>query len=371
MDFMAPQVEEVIRCMKCGNCRETCPVFLITQDESSVARGKIRLIKAVIDGQLELTDRFQERIYNCLNCNACVITCPCGIEVDELITAARSGMVAAGKPLPEAQARVKANVVDRMNPFGEAREDRGSWLPESLQTPRPSRNLYHAGCAVSYATSRTGKALLRLLQAIDMDFTCMGNQERCCGDPYFRMGEEMLGRELVEQNIADYKRLGVETIFTSCAGCLKAFKQHYGNTFKVLHVTQLLASLLKEGKLILSKSLPKKIVYFDGCDIGRHSKVYEEPREVLRAIPGVSVVDFPANREDARCCGGPLMPSHPDLAKRIAAERITEAKALGVDMIAVACPTCLVNLKEGSTLVKDGPEIQDVIALVHRVAGAK
>lgn len=371
MEFMEPQVEEVIRCMKCGNCRETCPVFLITQDESQVARGKIRLIKAVIDRQLELTDRFQEKIYNCLNCNACVITCPCGIEVDELITAARVGMVAAGKPLPAAQARVKAYVVDRMNPFGEPREERGSWLPAALQTPRPSRTLYHAGCAVSYATSRTGKALIRLLQATDFDFTSMGSQERCCGDPYFRMGEETLGRELVEQNIADYKRLGVETIFTSCAGCLKAFKKHYGDTFRVLHVTQLFASLLKEKKLVIGKSLPKKIVYFDGCDIGRHSKVYEEPREVLQAIPGATIVDFPANRENGRCCGGPLMPSHPDLAKRIAAERIAEAKAMGVDMIAVACPTCLVNLKEGSRLVEGAPEIHDVVALVHRLAGVK
>ncbi len=371
MEFMEPQVEEVIRCMKCGSCRETCPVFLITQDESQVARGKIRLIKAVIDGQLELTDRFQEKIYNCLNCNACVITCPSGVEVDDLITAAREGMVNAGKPLPEAQSRVKAFVVDRMNPFGEAREERGSWLPAALQTPRPSRNLYHAGCAVSYATSRTGKALIRILQSIGLDFTSMGNQERCCGDPYFRMGEETLGRELVEQNIADYKRLGVETIFTSCAGCLKAFKKHYGDTFRVLHVTQMFASLLKEKKLVLGKSLPKKIVYFDGCDIGRHSNVYEEPREVLRAIPGATIVDFPANRENGRCCGGPLMPSHPDLAKRIAAERIAEAKALGVDIIAVACPTCLVNLKEGGRLVEGAPEIHDVVALVHRLAGVK
>jgi heterodisulfide reductase subunit D len=355
--------------MKCGNCREVCPVFQETQDESMVARGKIRLIKAFLEGDLDLTDRFQNKIFQCLNCNACVTTCPCGIEVDEVILAARSEMRRAGKALPESQQRVRDNISKMLNPFGESREERGAWLPPELRKAKPSPNLFHAGCAISYASARTGKAIIRILQGIQYDFTTLGDEERCCGDPYVRMGEDELAHEIIEQNRADYKRLGVERIITPCAGCLKFFKKHYGNDFQILHTSELFAELIEQGRIKPSKELNRKIIYFDGCDIGRHSGVYEPPRAVVRSLPGVELLDFPSNRENGQCCGGPFMSGYPELAKKIASERVRQAKALGAEVIAVACPTCLVNLKEGAALIGETIDIQDITTLLFRSLG--
>jgi heterodisulfide reductase subunit D len=369
MQVLEKQVEEIIRCMKCGNCREVCPVFLETQDESMVARGKIRLIKAFLQGELDLSDRFQDKIFRCLNCNACVVTCPCGIEVDEIILAARSEMRRAGKSLPEAQQRVRDNIVKNLNPFGEARGERGAWLPPELRSAKPSPNLFHAGCAISYASARTGKAIIRMLQSINYDFTMLGDAERCCGDPYIRIGEDELAENIIEENLADYKRLGVQRIITPCAGCLKFFKKHYGKQLAVMHITELLRELLEGGQITPSKDLKRRIIYFDGCDIGRHSGVYEPPRAILQSLPGVEVLEFPSNRQNSQCCGGPFMAGYPNLAKKIASERIREAKALGADMIAVACPTCLINLKEGAALIGETMDVQDVTTLLFRSVG--
>jgi Fe-S oxidoreductase len=197
----------------------------------------------------------------------------------------------------------------------------------------------------------------------------LGDEERCCGDPYIRVGEYELAKEIIENNITDYKRLGIKRIITPCAGCLKCFKHHYGSDFEILHTTEVLKELIDEGKIKPSKELKRKIVYFDGCDIGRHSGVYEPPRDILKAIPGVELIEFSSNRIDSKCCGGPFMSGYPDLAKQIASRRIQEAISIGAEAIAVACPTCLVNLKEGAVLIGESIDIQDVTTLLFRTLG--
>ncbi|MCX8038108.1 MAG: (Fe-S)-binding protein, partial [Candidatus Sumerlaeia bacterium] len=136
--------------------------------------------------------------------------------------------------------------------------------------------------------------------------------------------------------------------------------------FRALHTLELFAEMLADGRLKPQKSLARRIAYLDGCDIGRHSGVYEAPRAVLRAIPGVVLVEFPAHHESSRCCGGPLMASAPEMAADIAARRVREALEAGAEMIAVACPTCFINLKEGANRAGVKIEIQDVTGLLHR-----
>lgn len=366
MSILNELENDVVNCMKCGNCRENCPVFLETDDETIVARGKLRLIRAVIEGQLPITEKFRDKIQLCLNCDACKVTCPPGIATEKLISKAREAFLKAGFPLPESQAPIKKNITEQSNPFGQKASERGDWLPPELKSAKKSEYLFHAGCSISFASSRTGKAILRILQNVkDFDFTCLGAEELCCGDPLFRMGEADLAEEHIKKYTEKIKSLGVKTIFTSCAGCLKSFKKHYRD-FQVKHITEVFDDMIKEGRLEFKKEFPKKVLYFDGCDIGRHSGIYEPPRNILKAIPKLTLCELPLNRENARCCGGPFIGSYPDMAKKLASNVVAAIKKVNPDIVAVACPTCLINLKEGANLIGEKLDIQDLIMLAHR-----
>ena len=430
--------------MKCGLCREVCPVFLETGHEAMVARGRVQLLKALLENRLDLSDGLRDRIYACLSCNACHVICPCGIEVEELILASREAMVRAGKPLPESQQTLRDRIVGEQNPFGEKRGERAAWLPEKYRKPRPSPVVLHAGCAISYANNRVGRMILQILEMAGADFMMMGDEEECCGDPILRMGDVERAQAQRRRTSDAYRQWGVETIVTPCAGCLKMFKHYYAQpattqdsglstqhsatglrlqatgdrpqatddrleatgdrpqatdyelqaaaqtprseasspkpvacslkpqasslqpSFRVLHTLEWFAEMLADGRLKPRQNLAKRIAYLDGCDIGRHSGVFEPPRQVLRAIPGVEIVEFPAHHESSRCCGGPLMAGDPAMAASIASKRVREALDASAEMIAVACPTCFINLKEGANRAGVKIEIQDVTALLHR-----
>jgi len=366
MPFLKEKVEDIVKCMKCGNCQETCPVYVITKKEARVARGRIRLIKAVMNNEIELTDGVQESLLTCLQCDACRVTCPPGVPVNDLLLEAKAAMIKQGKMLPENQNRVRVSIKDEFNPFAQPKKERGAWLPPELRQPKPAEYLLHAGCAISYAQSRIGKAVIRILEKTGVDFTLMGDLEECCGDPLMRMGAREEAEKQVARNKEAWKKLGVKYVITPCAGCFKALKEHYSDEFIPLHVVQLFARLIKEGKLKFEKPFKKRVIYFDGCDIGRHGQVYEEPREVLRAVPELQLMDFPKNRENSVCCGGPLLGSYPDLAKQIAEERVREAARLGAEILAVACPTCLLNLKEGAKDLDVRIDIQDLSGILIR-----
>lgn len=369
MVFLSDHVEDIVRCMKCGNCMTNCPVFAVTGREAMLARGRIRLLKAVMNGQLELTDGLRDVLFTCLNCDACSLSCPPGVPVDELMKAAKAELLRLGKPLPEAQERIRCGIERQSNPFDQPKGERGAWLPPELRQPKPAKYLLHAGCSISYASNRIGKAVIRILQKAGVDFTMMGDEELCCGDPYVRMGDLEKAEALRALNKAAFQKYEVETVVTPCAGCYNAFKHDYGDSVKPMHIVQLFAELIDSGQLQFEKPFGKKVVYFDGCDIGRHSGCYDEPRQVLSAIPGLELAEMPSNRENAACCGGPLLGSHPDYARRIAAERVREAQAQGAEVIAVACPTCLLNLKEGAQNAGIRMDIQDVTTIALRAAG--
>jgi heterodisulfide reductase subunit D len=181
------------------------------------------------------------------------------------------------------------------------------------------------------------------------------------------MGEETHANEFMKQNVEKFDELGVETVFASCAGCYKTLKNRYPGRFNVLHVTQLLHGLVEQGKIEFKKTFSKKIIYFDGCDIGRHCRTYEEPRDLLKTISGVEFLEFDYNRNEALCCGGPFAASDPDLAAKIAEDRVREAEEQGADIIATACPTCMVNLREGARRTGSEMEIQDITMLLPRL----
>ena len=370
-DGLTQYEDELRRCLRCSECHAGCPVYKDEVNESYSARGKLRLMRAVLDGEIELTEGVTERINRCLNCNACMAHCPAGLDTDMLITQARCEMRASGIPVPENLDAVRQNIAENNNPFGLPSEERGAWAPsEALE--RESDCVYFAGCAVSYSQNRMAKAALRVLDGAGFEYAALGNDERCCGDPLLRMGLREEYETLVEQNREALRQRGAKTVFSSCAGCTKSLKHSFGDEFEVLHVTELLNRLAEEGKIEFAKAFPKKVLYMDGCDLGRHAGVYDAPRDLLARLPEVEMVEAANSRDKAVCCGGPFVAAYPEKAKKFAAERIQHALDQGAEVIAVACPTCLVNLKEGAKEF-DGVkiDIQEVASLIQRSAKSK
>lgn len=355
--------KDIYTCAGCGFCRFGCPVSRKVGFESLTARGRMYLLKKVIEGQLNYDRDLIESFYACALCGNCNEICPSGVDYVDTVSHLRQHFVKQGK-LPESQKLLRNNLVEKGNPFAKEGEERGQWLPPKYKEPKRNKNLYFVGCSSSYSSTRIARSLIRILQSAKFEFTMLGNMEKCCGDPLFRMGEEEKANELRKNNIEKFDELGIETIFASCAGCYKTLKTRYPQRFKVIHATQLLVDFFKQGKLEFKKEFPRKIIYFDGCDIGRHCKTYEEPRNVLKAIPGVEFMEFDYNRDEAICCGGPFASSDPDLAAEIAGDRIREAENKGADIIATACPTCMVNLREGARRIGSDIEIQDIPMLL-------
>jgi Fe-S oxidoreductase len=208
---------------------------------------------------------------------------------------------------------------------------------------------------------------MRILDNTDLDYTVLGDNELCCGAPIFRMGETELGMQMVNRNVENIRKLGVKRIFASCAGCYSTMKKRFPDEFEYLHLTELLDKMLKDGDLKFKKPLKKRVIYYDGCDLGRHSGVYEAPRNVLKAIPEIELIEFDYNRENAMCCGGPLSSGYPELAHNIAARTVQEAHDKNADMIVTACAACLVNFKEGAKVAGVRMDVQDIPMILTRV----
>jgi heterodisulfide reductase subunit D len=221
-------------------------------------------------------------------------------------------------------------------------------------------------CTAAYSANRIAKSVVRICQAAGIEFA-ISDKEMCCGNPLLRIGQREKFQELVEGNVRMFKEVGAKTIFTACAGCYKALVHDYPKgDWEVLHFAQLMDRLIKEGKLSFKKPLPKKVIYYDGCDLGRHCGIYEEPRRVLAAIPEIELMEFDYNREEAMCCGGPLVGSYPDLATDIPVRHINEAVEKGADILVAACGACMINFKEGMKKAGKKIDVQDLTMLVAK-----
>jgi len=359
-----PEVrDEIYACAGCGYCRFGCPVFRERGFERFTPRGRILALKRAIETRTDVPASLRDSIYLCAQCANCEVQCPVGIDFVKISEALRREFAARGE-LPPSLSPLRENLLAQANPYGQPQAERGAWLGPAPRLEPGVPDLYFVGCGVSYGSSRIAKSVVRVLDGLGLKYNILGSEEYCCGAPLFRLGEEERARAMVAKNVARFDELGVKRIFATCAGCFKTLKQLYPPRFEVLHISQLLWQLVREGQLKFGKELKKKIIYFDGCDIGRHAKVYEEPREFLKAIPGVELLEYDYNRDQALCCGGPLLALDADLAAKIAADRVREAAAKGAELIVTPCPTCMLMLKDGAKHAGLKLDVQDLPMLL-------
>lgn len=376
--------QETLICARCGYCRAVCPIYQVIGWESATPRGKISLAKDIFaKGRKDaLSDDFVRRIAQCTLCGACGDVCSAGIDVRGLWLALRRRLADLGKS-PQAYQTLRDNLLANRNISTFSNDDRLEWAqdldeePAGLDRKAGAQVCYFVGCVSSFfpQAAQIPLAVSQLLMAAEVDFTTLGGEEWCCGFPLLSTGFAGVVREFARHNVDQVKALGVHTLVASCASCYHMWKHEYaqelaGYDLEILHSTEYLARLLQEGRL-QPQEMDEVVAYHDPCDLGRNSGVYEAPREILRRIPGLTLVEMEHNRADALCCGGGgnLQGADAELAADITRRRMEEAQATGATILVSACQQCEQMLSTAARKGKLPIRVMDVSELLLESLG--
>jgi Fe-S oxidoreductase len=332
-------------------------------------------------GEIKWSESLGKILYSCTTCDNCVQSCkfPFNNEIINIIIAAREEMVANGLVMPKI-ARFFRNIEAYGNPYRELRGNRGRWA-EGTKIEHYARQefLFYVGCVGSFDEKgqRAARALGELLLTAGISFGILGPAEECDGNEIHILGESRIFQMLRDKNTGLFEKAGVKKIITLSPHSYNVFRNEYPGRFEVFHYTKILRELIEEGRVKPSSKLNMRVTYHDPCFLGRHAGEYEAPREILKAIPGVDLVEMERNHENSFCCGGgsgnfytDFVGGGEDSPPRI---RVREAYKTGANILAVACPTCAVMLNEAikdegieeKLIVKDISEIVKESAIPH------
>ncbi len=358
------------KCFQCGLCTASCPW------------NQVRTFlphKMITESKFGLVELGEEGWWLCSTCNMCVSRCPRGVAITDVIRAVRNITTdSVPRAVPESLRSAVASLKSAGNPWGGARADRAGWARDLAIPPvsEERQTLYFSCCVPAFdpKMGHVARAAAKLLQQTGADFGIVGTEENCCGESVRKAGNYDLFNRLAAGNIKAFRQSGVKRIITSSPHCYVTFKDEYpnlGGSFEVLHLTQYLARAIDEGKLALKKPFPKKVVYHDPCYLGRHSNIYDEPRKVLGSIPGLELMDEMKSREQSLCCGGGGARIWMETKKgeRFSDILVEQAVELGAEVLATACPYCILNFKDSVlTMGKEEKlEVRDVSEIVDEV----
>jgi heterodisulfide reductase subunit D len=343
--------------------------------ETFSSKGRLLLTRGLLKGELEPTERLVDAVYTCTACGQCYDQLgSTGLEVNNAIVRGRHEIVKSGMG-PRQCGLLSRNIREDGNPLGMPAEDRTLWHEELAEEfPfKGNETLYWAGCSTSFRLPGIIEATTNVLQGAGLDFGLLGEKEGCCGLILYLLGlwDEARGNAL--ETSKKLVELGAKRLVTSCAGCYYAFTRVYQTLdvslpLEILHTSQLLGSLIREDRLQLG-GLKGSFMWHDPCDLGRHCQVYEEPREVLRAIPDLDLRELPLNRGHALCCGGGggLMMYDIGLSEKVAHSKIIEeVMPLGIDGVVTGCPACILSLRNAAKTLGEEIDIYDLSEIVDR-----
>jgi glycolate oxidase len=371
--------DEVLACIHCGFCRIGCPTFAVTHRESRNARGRNALSFYLLNGSLEPSPELADAFYSCTTCQACTYYCPAQIKVDEIVEGVRRQLYEAGLA-PKAIQGVQDNILKTGNVYASAKGDRIDIYPSALkekamkgELKKTAETLLFMGCVPSYLDMKMVPSLIKPLDAAKVDYTTLSVDENCCGFPLYLMGSNAFedhARHLMDA----IKKTGALELVTPCAGCYKTFQKIYPRIgdlgMEISHSVLYLNRLAEEGKINFEKRIEKTVTYHDPCDLGRALKIFEEPRDLLKRIPGLQLVEMSRNRLRARCCGGGggVQAFDPEMALEMGARRVRDALEVGAEIIVSGCAACKDNLKKGAKSIPKGErgkiKIMDITEMV-------
>lgn len=358
----------IYNCCKCAMCRnispwemqskkfkDICPSGTRFLFEAYFAPGKMEITRALLDEEIQITDRLMHIIFACPLCGGCQTQCE---EVNivnplDILQKLRIKVVNERGPLP-AHAKFAQSIKQFHNPYNEPHEHRLDWLPKNLKLRENAKIAYFVGCTSSYRRDEIAKSTVNILDSLNVEFNILQSDEWCCGSPLFMTGQLDDGIKLMRHNLEVLSKKKIDTLIFSCAGCYRTFKEIYPqysgiSDFKILHFTEFMANYLNNHDVKL-REYPKKVTYHDPCHLGRHSKIYDAPREILKKIPRLKLLEMERIKENAWCCGagGGVSSAFKDFSYWTTSKRLEEAKITGADIVTTACPFCITNFIETS-----------------------
>jgi Fe-S oxidoreductase/FAD/FMN-containing dehydrogenase len=361
-------------CSQCGYCVHECDQFYGRGWESQSPRGKWYWLREYIEGREEWNQFMVDTILVCTTCEICNLRCSASLPIEPAWMKLRGKLVNEDKKMTFPPFEMMAASLTKEGDIWAAyRKNRTDWFPKELwEKHGPSHQAkvaYFAGCTASHVEKDIPQAAVRLLEAAGIDFTYAGENENCCGTPMLVAGKWDVFAETMKKNIAAIKKVGADTVVTSCPACDMMWRQiyprwaeklgiEYGITTK--HYSEVIAEEIKTGKFKFPDNSQKvKVTLHDSCHIGRVSSVYDAPRDFIKAIPGVEFVEMEHNREEAHCCGSVLtLIKEPPVAAEIGKTRMDEAMATGAEKILALCPCCQFQFRV--TAKKKGLPIETV-----------
>ena len=357
-DFERKYREQILQCSRCGFCQAHCPVYGSTLRPSLNARGKMLLLKEVMDGKLELNDELIETLFQCTTCASCFENCPSGVEVPEIIKQVRKDMVDIGSCHPAFKGM---NEVLQKHDNIYAEDE-----PEDFERERnkQAENVFFIGCVGAYREDESTLATLDLLDRLEVDYTLI--DEVCCSGVLEDVGYQM-NEDLVRKNLDLIYATGAQRVITGCPYCFRTFKNKpqfaelREKGIEIVHMSQFLKDF------DLGVTTDKRVTYHDPCDLGRHCGIYEEPRDTIRKI-AEDFVELPHHHADALCCGagGGVRGAFAKNSIAMARRRLEDVDAIGAEVVLTECNSCAHNLGNAK-LRKQKFKIQNITEFVNEL----
>ncbi|MGD2104124.1 MAG: (Fe-S)-binding protein [Anaerolineae bacterium] len=375
---VAPEWEKLASCMQCGTCSSSCPTAFAMD---YTPRQLWQMMQLGMEQEVFNSQTF----WLCTVCKSCQVRCPRGISLTDTMVALKEYAVNKGANVPTGMEMLGETVTKAYNISGDNNATRQIWsdnLPHQPLGVRPRRRLakvvYFIGCVSSFypRTYNIPQAVVQVLDRSEVEFTTLGEDERCCGYPLYVAGMRDRMAELVRHNVQRVRRVGAERVVFSCPSCYYAWTHLYPDVADVSgiqmeHVTEFLAQKIADNKPDLGP-VEDVVTYHDPCDLGRKSGVYDAPRELLASIPGLEFREMAASGENALCCGGggDVEVSDPSVSSAVAGRRMAQVEATGARYVASACQQCMRTLQEGARRRKIRVRAVDVVELLWRSLSA-
>jgi heterodisulfide reductase subunit D len=399
---------EVYGCSICGQCVQgpvdpfrpnvvfhdylpdkTCPMREKDRFLTYSGAGLNTIARAVLEGDLEITDSLVDAVYECVLCGHCETSCGevfnlirtmvgkdigHGVKTPDIIRAFRADLVKAGAGPTDGVKKVAAAIEKGNNRFARKQSERRSWIPEGMEIPNKGNLLFYVGCVASYKNVTIAQSFAKILNKAGVEFAILGEEEWCCGGP------QLLNAGLVKQfeaqvkhNVDAIRASGATEVVTACADCYKALKIDYPKVvgdlgFNVIHSSELLARLIEEKKITLTKEIKETVTFQDPCQLARVAKIFNEPRKVIESIPGINFVEMEGNKEYTKCCGHYPV-ELPEQTLLAGTDRIKDAEKTGATTLVTSCSFCQWSFSSAANKVGSDTKVVELTELVAEAMG--
>jgi heterodisulfide reductase subunit D len=387
-DYSIKETIQLEACTNCCLCADVCPAVSAAQDGQLSGVYRLAELRKIMRSRVwwfrrffgskepmeEELKQFSETVYRCTLCGRCQEVCPSGIKLRDLWFSLRQDLVHSGA-YPKKVDMIGENVAESHNVFDEDNEERADWVEDLREPPDhgfikdQARVVYFTGCVAAYfpMAQQIPLALSQVFSSAGVDFTLLGEEEWCCGFPLMGAGLRDRIDDLIDHNIKAVQAKGADKVVFACPSCYQMWREHYPPEFELYHVTQYLNELILTQRLSL-KELDMTVTFHDPCDLGRGSKEFDAPRDVIRSIPGITLVELEHNRENCLCCGGGgnLEMIDAKLSGEIAGAKIEEARNTGAEAVITACQQCVRTMTTFVRRNKIQLEVLDIVQLVQK-----